>query len=333
MRSSRLLSLMMLLQVRQRCTAEVLADELQVSVRTIYRDIDALAAAGVPVYSERGPGGGFALVAGYRTQLTGLDDPETEALFMIGAPEHANALGIGQAATRARNKVMASLPASRRAEVDRIARLFFVDPVGWYREPRPTPHLSTIARALLDSTQLAISYRSWTNTTERLLCPLGLVLKGDNWYLVADDGTQVRRFCVADVMDCSVFGTPTPARKIDLAAWWQDANARFEADLRPQSAQLRASPIGVQRLCALGAWAVDAVRASGMIDDDGWTRLTLPIEPIDRSSLMLLGIGPEIEILSPGELQDEVARLASAVGARMRRPTLVDRSTYADRPC
>ena len=320
MRASRLLSILILLQLRTRLTAEALAGEFGVSVRTIYRDVEALSAAGVPVYADRGPGGGFRLVDGYRTRLTGLAGDEAEAMLMIGLPEQARDLGFGDAAARARNKLLAALPKAGSDEARRIAGRFHLDTVDWYRSARPVPHLTALARAVLDRRRVRMTYESWTATRDWTVEPLGLVLKAGHWYLVAHGAGKHRIFSVADVQACTVreetFDEPAG---FDLPAWWTRQTREFEARLRPGVAKLRASPLGLRRLRLLGAFAAEAVAAAGPPDADGWCAVDLPLETVDAAAPMLLGIGPEIDVFEPEALRTAIGSLARAVARRMRR--------------
>jgi predicted DNA-binding transcriptional regulator YafY len=318
MRASRLLSILMLLQLRERLTAEALAAEFEVSVRTIYRDIDKLAEAGVPVYADRGPGGGFRLVDGYRTRLTGLASDEAEAMFMIGLPGPATALGMGPAASNAGRKMLASLPRSSGDLAGRMGARFHLDPVDWYRDDAPLQQLPAIARAVLDQTVLAMRYDSWRGIRERVVEPLGLVLKAGAWYLVARSNGVARIYKVANILHHDVradvrdthFERPAD---FDLAAWWSAETARFEAGLRPGVAQLRATALGLKRLSQLGAFAKRAVDAADAPDDDGWSNIVLPIETIDHAALTLLGIGPEIAVSGPEALRLRLKGLASDI--------------------
>ena len=314
MRASRLLSILMLLQLRERLTAEALAAEFEVSVRTIYRDIDKLAEAGVPVYADRGPGGGFRLVDGYRTRLTGLASDEAEAMFMIGLPGPAAALGMGPAASNAGRKMLASLPRSSGDVAGRMGARFHLDPVDWYRDDEPLQQLPAIARAVLDQTMLAMTYDSWRGVRERVVEPLGLVLKAGAWYLVARSDGVARIYKVANIMQHEVRDThfERPA-DFDLAAWWSMETARFEAGLRTGTAQLRATATGLKRLSQLGAFAQRAVKAAGPADDAGWSCLSLPIETLDHAALTLLGIGPEIVVLAPNALRLRLRDLAADI--------------------
>lgn len=318
MRASRLLSILILLQLRQRLTAESLAEEFEVSVRTIYRDIDALSAAGIPVYGDRGPGGGFQLLDGYRTKLTGLDASEAEAMLMIGMPQAAQAMGLGDAATRARNKLLAALPTAGSDEANRIAGRFHLDTSDWYRAARPTPFLACVARAMLDRQRLAMVYQSWKTRRRWLVEPYGLVLKAGNWYLVAHSNDRFTTFNVADIQQLEVQPNNfEPQPSFDLAGWWEESTRAFETRLRPGIARLRASPVGIQRLRLLGSFAGEAIAKSGCADAQGWREIDLPIETISSAAPMLLGIGPEIDIIEPEDLRQEVARLAGLVLERI----------------
>jgi predicted DNA-binding transcriptional regulator YafY len=317
MRARRLLSILMLLQLRERLTAEALAEEFEVSVRTIYRDIDKLAEAGVPVYADRGPGGGFRLIDGYRTRLTGLAADEAEALFMIGLPGPAAALGMGAAASNAGRKMLASLPRHAGDTAGRMSARFHLDPVAWYRDDEPPPHLPAIARAVLDQTTIEMRYDSWRGVRDRVVEPLGLVLKAGDWYLVARSDGVARIYKVANILDHSTRETTFERpHAFDLAAWWSAETARFESELRNATARLQATPLGLKRLSQLGAFAQRAVKVAAVADAQGWSRIELPIETIDHAALTLLGIGPEIRVLEPEALRLRLCELAVAVVER-----------------
>jgi predicted DNA-binding transcriptional regulator YafY len=318
MRASRLLSILILLQLRQRLTAEELAGEFEVSIRTIYRDIDALSAAGVPVYGDRGPGGGFQLLEGYRTKLTGLDTSEAEAMLLIGLPGEAQAMGLGDAATRARNKLLAALPKTGSEEANRIAGRFHLDSGDWYRAARPTPFLSRVARAVLDRRVLAMTYKSWKARAEWVVEPYGLVLKAGHWYLIARGHGKVRIFNIADIQSLDLqdeeFERP---RDFDLATWWQTEQARFEAELFSTTATLRLSPLGLKRLAAVSPRGAAAAQ-SAKLCSDGWTLTNMAIENNDHGAREMLMIGAEVEIVSPLSFRERIRRLASGIVALNR---------------
>ncbi len=317
MRASRLLSILILLQLKAPLTAEALAEEFDVSVRTIYRDIDALSAAGVPVYGDRGPGGGFQLHEGYRTKLTGLGPDEAEALLMVGLPGSAETLGLGAAAARARGKLLAALPAGGSETAGRIAERFHVDPVDWYKAPETAPHAPTLARAVLDARAISISYESWTGLRDWTLDPLGLVQKAGAWYLVAAGAGKARIFKLSNVRKLTVLDRPALRPKgFDLAAFWSEELKRFEQALRKETALLRASPDGLKRLARIGAYAAEAIAAADAPDAEGWRALTLPIESVEDAATIILSAGGEAEALDPPALRKAVTQAARVVAAR-----------------
>jgi len=310
----------MLLQLRGRQTAESLAAEFEVSVRTIYRDMDELSGAGVPVIADRGPGGGFVLRDGYQTKLTGLGADEAEAMLMVGMPDAAVALGLGQAAATAGRKLLASLPDAGREGATRIGERFHLDPVDWYRDSDVVPQLPTIARAVLDGRAVTMTYESWSGLRTWRIEPLGLVLKAGAWYVVGRSGASkssdaLRTFKVANIRDYAVLNeTFTRPPDFNLAQYWRASLIRFEAGLRPGRATLRASVDGLARLADLGAFAAQAVaKAQAFADDDarGWATLQFPIENTDHAARQLLGVGAELEVLGPPELREAICLLAS----------------------
>jgi predicted DNA-binding transcriptional regulator YafY len=318
MRASRLLSILILLQLRGRLTAEELAAEFEVSERTIYRDIDALSIAGVPVYGDRGPGGGFALLEGYQTRLTGLAADEAEAMPMIGMMGPAADLGLGHAASAARNKLLAALPSARQQSADRVAERVHFDAMGWYRAAEPLPHLPAVARAVLDQQRVSMRYQSWKGARDWKVEPLGLVQKAGIWYLAALGGRKVRIFRLSNMAAVKVlaerFERPDG---FNLASWWDAEQARFEAELFSELAVLRVSPLGARRLAALSPRGAEAVRRS-KAGEDGWARIQMTVENSDHGARELLGLGAEVEVISPAILRESVHRLAAGIAALNR---------------
>jgi Predicted transcriptional regulator len=220
-KSSRLLSVLLLLQTRGRLTAAQLAEELEVSVRTVYRDVEALSAAGVPLYGDAGHAGGYRLLDGYRTRLTGLTTEEAEALFLAGAPGPAAELGLGSVLAAAQLKVRAALPRELREHADRVCGRFHLDAPGWYADADETPHLSAVADAVWNCRVLHVRYRRWREPTdvERRLEPYGLVLKAGRWYVVAAPGPRTYR--VDQILELAPSGDGfTRPDGFDLAAYW-----------------------------------------------------------------------------------------------------------------
>jgi predicted DNA-binding transcriptional regulator YafY len=315
MRSGRLLQVLMLLQAHGRMSAQRLAAETEVSVRTIHRDIEELSASGVPVVADRGAAGGFRLLEGWRTRLTGLTPIEAQAVFMAGAPAAADQLGLGDAAASAQLKLLASLPEAWQADAQRVAARFHLDAVGWYRAPPRSDFLSAVANAVWNDKRLTIDYESWKGVGEREIEPLGLVLKAGEWYVVAQSSKGVATYKVASIRAIKEVGKPfkRPSR-FDLAKHWATSIQRFEAGLYSGSAVVRASPLGLRRLHDLSdavAKAVDA--ATSKPDRKGWRRVTIPIESVDWTSLELLKVGAECEVLSPPELRSKLKERAAAL--------------------
>src|SRR3954451_4162149 len=197
MRASRLVALLLLLQTRGQLTAGELARELEVSERTVHRDVEALSAAGVPVYAERGAHGGIRLVDGYRTRLTGMTPEEAEALFLAGLPGPAAELGLGTVVAAAQLKVLASLPPELRARASRLVERFHLDAAAWYHADEPVPLLGPLSEAVWESQRIEIGYDRGDKTVDRILEPLGLVLKAGVRYLVAAAYGQPRTYPVS----------------------------------------------------------------------------------------------------------------------------------------
>lgn len=310
MRASRLLAILILLQLRVRLTAQALADEFEVSVRTIYRDIDQLSAAGVPVYADRGPGGGFQLLDGWQTRLTGLAGDEAEAVPLIGLAG-AGALGLGAATRRAEGKLLAALPAAQRERAGLLGSRVHVDPLDWYRAEEPAEHLPALVRAVLDRRTVAITYESWTATREHRLDPLGLVMKGGAWYLVAANKGRIGTYRAAAVRALTVLDdTFERPAGFDLATTWRAQLADFAERLRPLTVRLRATAEGKRKLAELGDFAAAAVRAAGNED------IPFPAESIDQAAALVLGLAGEVEALDPPDLRARVAELAAAAVVR-----------------
>lgn len=317
MRADRLLSILMLLQARGRMTAEQLAEETEVSVRTIYRDIDALSTAGVPVYAERGPGGGCALVEGYRTSLTGLTADEVKALFMLSVPASLDELGVSQELRAALRKLAAALPDTQRQDEAQVRQRIYLDWADW-PQPEPVPHLWTIQQAVWDDRKLSITYR-WiaphVQQFERLVDPYGLVAKAGTWHLVCADNSRVRVHRVSRLIDVRLEDEPfeRPA-DFDLAASWQ-AWCKGREESRPSyPVTARVSP-GLVQLLPL--YFGDRIRAqiasAGSPDDEGWITLTLPFDRIETARERILGFGRAIKVLEPEPLRLSVIDFAQQI--------------------
>ncbi|WP_042425745.1 helix-turn-helix transcriptional regulator [Streptacidiphilus anmyonensis] len=318
MRAGRLVSLLLLLQNRGRMTAAELATELEVSVRTIYRDVESLAASGVPVYGEAGHDGGYALVDGYRTRLTGLTAHEAEALFLAGLPGPAAELGLGSVLTAAELKLEAALPHELRRQARRVRERFHLDAPGWYREADDVPHLTAVAAAVWQRRAVHVRYRRWyaPEVVERRLEPRGIVLKGGRWYAVAHaGGTELRVYRISQILELRPLDEEfTVPADFDLAAFWQAHTRRFQDRLWQGRAEIRISPAGVERVRETSAQAViDAVDAGQEEQPGGWRRALIPIESLTHAEGELLRLGPQVEVLSPPALRERLTTAARAL--------------------
>ncbi|MFF9648910.1 helix-turn-helix transcriptional regulator [Streptomyces sp. NPDC014622] len=315
MRAARLIKMVLLLQSRPAMTAAELARELEVSERTVTRDAQALSEAGVPVYADRGRAGGYRLVGGYRTRLTGLARDEAEALFLSGLPSALREMGLEEAASAARLKVSAALLPSLRDASENTARRFHLDAPGWFREPETPEQLSAVAQAVWDDRIVRARYRrnGRDEDVERELAPYGLVLKAGVWYLcarVAEDFRVYRidRFSAVTVSDERF----TRDEDFDLPGFWAERSAQFARSLLREEVTVRVSKEGVRRLPhVMDRSAVrEALEAAGPPDARGWRTLTLPVESLEIAYAQLLGLGPESEVLEPAGLRTRLAAAA-----------------------
>jgi predicted DNA-binding transcriptional regulator YafY len=307
----------MLLQARGRVTAEQLAEELEVSVRTIYRDIDALSTAGVPVYAERGPGGGCALVEGYRTSLTGLTTEEVKALFMLSVPASLDELGMSQELSAALRKLAAALPDAQRQDEKQVRQRIYLDWADW-PQPEPVPHLQTLQQAVWDDRKLSITYR-WiaphVQQFERTVDPYGLVAKAGTWHLVCADASRIRVHRVSGLIDVRLEDAHFKrSADFDLAAFWQ-AWCKGREESRPSyPVTARISP-GLVQLLPL--YFGDRIRAqiasAGPPDSEGWITLKLPFDRIETARERILGFGRAIEVLAPEALRLSVIDFARQI--------------------
>jgi predicted DNA-binding transcriptional regulator YafY len=299
MRATRLVSLLLLLQMRGQLTALELAGHFEVSVRTIHRDVESLAAAGVPVEAVRGPAGGYRLAGGYRTKLTGLTADEAEALFVAPAP--AAELGLGGVLANARLKVLAALPAELQERAGRAGRYFHLDTRRWFRAEDTVPHLPTIAAATWQGRRLATRYRE-RMVVQRTLDPFGLVLKGGAWYLVARRSVGMRVYRVSRFasvrMREDAFERP---EDFDLADYWEEWSRSFEASVRQVEVKIRASDV-VRRLLPED---LRGERGEYLVRFDS----------LDDAFRELLKFGTDAEVIEPVELRERIAATARDVAA------------------
>jgi predicted DNA-binding transcriptional regulator YafY len=321
-RASRLVNLLLLLQTRGGLTADELARELEVSVRTVHRDVDALSAAGIPIYAERGPLGGIRLVEGYRTRLTGMTAGEAEALFLSGLPGPAAELGLGTVVAAARLKVLASLPAELRSRASRLVERFHLDATGWFHGGEAVPHLGVLAEAVWEARRVEVRYRRGDEAVTRTLEPLGLVLKAGVWYVVARVDDQLRTYRVSRVVEARPLdeGFERPA-DFDLPAWWAESSAAYEREAPRIEVLIRANREAMAPLAdTFGGRAVREATRLGEPDTDGWQWLRLSVDWPEEAASRLLALAPLVEVLEPATLRAEILVLASEAVRRYSAP-------------
>ncbi len=311
MRASRLVSILLLLQARGRLTAAQLAGELEVSVRTIYRDVESLQTAGIPLYGDAGHRGGYQLLDGYRTRLTGLSADEAKALSLSGLPGPAAELGLGSVLAAAQLKIRAALPPALSDQLGQVQSRFHLDASTWYGATGEVPFLPDVADAVWRGRALNVRYRRWKEPTDvdRRLEPYGLVLKAGRWYMVAGPGSP-RTYRVDQILDLAETEDEfTIPASFDLAAYWQGFRAEFLDRLSQAEATVRLSPAA---LTHLSGPQTESVARTGSVEPDGWIRAVLPVESTEFALRQFLALGPEIEVLDPPELRSRLAAAARA---------------------
>ncbi|MFG2473402.1 helix-turn-helix transcriptional regulator [Streptomyces fagopyri] len=320
MRAARLIKMVLLLQSRASMTAAELAGELEVSERTVARDAQALSEAGVPVYADRGRAGGYRLIGGYRTRLTGLARGEAEALFLSGVPGALREMGLEDTASAARLKVSAALLPSLRDASRTAAQRFHLDAPAWFSEPGAPELLPPVADAVWDDRPVVARYGRGGAEVERTLEPYGLVLKAGVWYLCARV-PEAGAFRVYRIDRFTAVGLGEERFRrdegFDLPGFWEERAGQFARSILRAEAVVRLSPDGVRRLPhAVGPPAARAaLDACGASDGRGWVTVTLPVESEEVAHTQLTGLGPEVEVLSPAALRERFAADAARLAA------------------
>jgi len=323
-KSERLIALLFTLQARRSATAGQLAAVLEVSERTILRDVAALQAAGVPLYSEPGRGGGIRLLDGWRTRLDGLTGPEAAALFVGGVPTALADLGLAGAATTAQAKLLATLPAGARERAQELGERFHLDAPGWFHRGEDLPHLADVAAAVWDRQRLRIRYRRGTEEVERVIDPLGLVLKAGVWYAVAQvaspgsTGDELRTYRVARIRSADRAGErfDRPAGFV-LAEYWDRAAAEFDRSILHATIRVRVPARVLPDLARhLGRTSVEELGEVGPPDAGGWVEAELRVETLHVAEHQLIALAPDVEVLDPPELRAALAEVGRKLAAR-----------------
>ncbi len=316
MHASRLVSVLLLLQTRGRMTASELADELEVSLRTVYRDLDELGAAGIPVYAERGPAGGYQLVDGYRTRLTGLSADEAETLFLSGLEGPAAQLGLGTVLAAAQLKVLAALPPELRSRATRIRERFLLVAPAWFKTQDELASLGPVAQAVWEGRSIQMRYRGPEGPVERRVEPFGLVLKAGIWYLVARRSGALRTYRVSRILSAEMlderFERPDD---FNLGAYWEASQTAFEQSLLRLDVRVSVRSDAISSLIySVGGRAripdeLDSIPA----DPNRWVEITFKTDSLETAHDDLLRMGALVHVLAPAELGEMVARTAQEI--------------------
>jgi predicted DNA-binding transcriptional regulator YafY len=312
MRADRLVSILLLLQVNRRTTARELAKRLEVSERTIHRDMDALCSAGVPVVAERGNGGGWGLMEAYKTNLTGLNHSEIQSLFLAKPAQLLTDLGLHQASEGALIKLLAALPSLARRDAESARQRIYIDTAGWRNSPENVSSLPVLQEAVWQERKLQFLYqRADCEPSERIVDPLGLVAKGSVWYLVAAVDGAPRTYRVSRISEARLTAEVClRPSDFDLAGYWRQSAAEFQAGLPRFNAKIRIGP-------AVSGWLNYMGRASRIQhreppDAQGWSTLTMRFDAEEEACQFALSFGDQAEVLEPESLRAKV--IAGAQG-------------------
>ena len=310
MRADRLLSIMLLLQVHRQLTSKELSRRLEVSQRTIHRDMEALSGAGVPVYAQRGAGGGWILDEGFRTAPVGLKEAEIRALFLARPSQLMEDLGLDEAAEAALVKLLSALPHQSRQSADDIRQRIYLDAVGWRRSEEATPCLTDLQTAVWSDRKMKLTYRrGGSELSARVVDPLGLVASGPVWYLVAAVEGEIRTYRVSRIEEVTILDEPVNRPSdFDLAEHWQASKTRFVANLPVYEATLRVDPDVLPSLQRFGR--PRPITRQDAPDADGRVIVAMRFDVFEEARETILGWGNQVEVMAPRELRAWVAESA-----------------------
>ncbi len=319
MRADRLLSLMLFLRAKGRTTAQDLARHLEVSERTIYRDLDALSTAGIPVYAQPGTNGGVFLDENYRISLTGLSKTELQSLFLSSDAKPLGDLGLAKAVEDSLLKLFAALPSSQRSEVERMRQRFYIDPTNWFQNIAPSPFLALLQQAVWEDCVVKVMYQVLEGEVAgRLIEAYALVAKAGIWYFIGKNSKgELRNYRVSRLQDIVLTDRCFErAPDFDLAAYWKESRETFERismeNFPPYHTVLRVHPAG---FWYFPAWMNGRYEQIGTVDSAGWITLQVTFESFDDARTRVLGLGTHIVVVEPAALQQAVLDTARAIVA------------------
>jgi predicted DNA-binding transcriptional regulator YafY len=330
MRADRLLSILLLLQVHRRITARELAKRMEVSERTIYRDMEALSNAGIPVTAERGTGGGLVLAEAFRTNLTGLSVPEIQALFLARPGHILDDLGLHKASEAALIKLQAVLPTMYRYNAEYVRQRIYVDGSGWQRPGEENlTFLPLLQEAIWQERKIAMVYQRGENVIERVIDPLGLVARGRIWYIIGTSAGDTRTYRISRIQSATMLEDSCirPA-DFDLASYWKQSYAEFVANIPRYIVHVRMTPGALAR--ALHAGRFIQVEQCETSDTAGWIDVRITFEVKEEACGYLLSFGSELEILEPSEVRTQVIELARSLVTFYEQREIVESASSID---
>ncbi|ANF96657.1 helix-turn-helix transcriptional regulator [Paenibacillus bovis] len=317
MRADRLLRILLLLQNEGQMTTRQLSKTLEVSARTIVRDMDALSTSGIPVYAERGSQGGWKLTEGYRTRLTGIKPEELGSLLLSSHPQLLADLGIQQYFDDALQKLLAALPANAAQTARMIRSKIHIDGAGWHEHNDTLSQLMTIQEALFTEQKLKIRYQRNNEMAERILCPLGLVAKRSVWYVIArvdDPGQEMRTYRVSNIAEAIMLEQHfTPPSDFNLQEYWEQSTRQFKNSLPRYPARIRVCTTILPQLEKERYIRIDAVQPCA--DQSDWYELDVQFATLEHACSMMLGCGGSAIVLSPEELRQHIVLQAASIQA------------------
>ncbi|PJZ53276.1 helix-turn-helix transcriptional regulator [Leptospira adleri] len=309
MRADRLLSILLQLQAKGRISSKDLARKLEVSERTIHRDMEALSASGVPVFAERGSKGGWELSQGYRTNLTGMKKEEIFSMILTSSTRVASDLGRKKEFDSAFMKFMASLPAAYQEEAEMIRQRIHIDGAGWGNWKEEFPFLPLLQEAVWKNRKVILRYKSDEASKKRIVLPLGLVAKGKVWYLIAKYGKEFRTFRISRILEAQLGDTFERPKKFDLEKYWQESTQAFFSKLPTYSVLLK---IRTEELERFRLFAYNCILESTKIDDS-WIKARVNFETMEWALHHTLGFGSSVIVLEPKELREAVSASAKEI--------------------
>ncbi|WRP07200.1 YafY family protein [Rossellomorea aquimaris] len=320
MRGDRLVSILLLLQSHGQLTAKALSERLEVSERTIYRDMDALSGTGIPVVAERGKNGGWSLLEDYQTDLTGLKESEIRALFVSPSDHLLDDLGLTRTSEEARNKLIASLPSIYRENAKDVWNRIHIDTSSWRKQKERIASFEVIKEALWKENKLTITYqRANGQTDDRTVEPLGLVAKGDLWYLIASkENGEIRNYRASRIQSAVLLDeTFERPHDFDLAKYWNSSTKAFIKKLPSYEVKVEVTPSTLSRLTFTGRFA--RVIKIGERSDTSWIPVTLSFDTENEAKGYLLGFADQVRVIEPDDLHQKILEMAEAAVSFYRR--------------